>query len=56
MPRHVVHVPAFMHVWAGALSRLSSPHGHYRVPAVLVRVPRAIPARRAVAFYTTLAA
>ena len=56
MPRHVVHVPGVMNVWADALSRLSSPRGHYAVPARLLSVPCAEPAKRTVAFYSTLAA
>ena len=55
MPRHVVHVPGVMNVWADALSRLDDPRSHYEVPARLLRVPRASPSRRNAAFYTTLA-
>ena len=56
MPRHIVHVPGVMNVWADALSRLDDPHGRYSIPAPLVSVPRATPAPRTVAFYATLAA
>ena len=56
MPRHVVHVPGVMNVWADALSRLDAPGGSYRIPAPLVSVPRAAPAPRTVACHTTLAA
>ena len=56
MPRHVIHVPGVMNVWADALSRLSDPRSHYRVPAQLVSVARAFPARRSPGFYSTLAA
>ena len=54
MPKHIIHVPGVMNVWADSLSRLSDPRRHYRVPAPLVSVPRASPGQRAAAFYTTL--
>ena len=56
MPKHVTHVPGVMNVWADALSRLSDPRGHYRVPPQLLSVARSVPSRRSAAFYTTLAA
>ena len=56
MPRHVIHVPGVMNVWADALSRLDDHRGNYRVPAALRGVPRAIPAQRTAAYYSTLAA
>ena len=54
MPKHIIHVPGVMNVWADSLSRLSDPRRHYRVPAPLVSVPCAFPGQRAAAFYTTL--
>ena len=56
MPKHVVHVPGVMNVWADALSRLSDPRSQYRVPAGLKGAPRVFPDRRSAAFNTTLAA
>ena len=56
MPRHVVHVPGVMNIWADVLSRLGDNRSQYRVPAELKGVPRAYPAKRAAEFYTTLAA
>ena len=56
MPRHVIHVPGVMNVWADALSRLSDHRSLYHVPAELKGVPRAFPPQRSADFYTTLAA
>ena len=54
MPRHVVHVPGAMNCWADALSRLSAPGGKYSIPPLLREAPRAFPAERSPAYYTTL--
>ena len=56
VPKHITHALGVMNVWADSLSRLSDCRRRYRVPAQLLSVPRAFPAQRTAAFYTTLAA